>query len=194
MVQIEEIPPDQLSAYANIPISFVVSTYFKVELLDKGLGGILLTELSLEAPYVKDYDSTPDGGPLNWAVHFDVQNWGFFLAISDRVPIAGAAIAFNTNGVNLLEERNDLSVPWDIRVRPENRGRGIGKALFQSVANWSRNRGCNQMKIETQNINVPACRFYHQMGCNLGAIHRYAYTREPQISHEVMLNWFLELN
>jgi hypothetical protein len=49
------------------------------------------------------------------------------------------------------------------------------------------------MKIETQNINVPACRFYQRMGAQLGEIHRFGYAEVPSVAHEVMLNWYLEL-
>jgi len=31
----------------------------------------------------------------------------------------------------MLEDWQDLAVLWDIRVRPENRRRGIGKQLFR---------------------------------------------------------------
>jgi hypothetical protein len=44
--------------------------------------------------------------------------------------------------------------------------------------------------VETQTINVPACRFYSKMGCTLGAIDRYAYVDLP---NEIQLLWFKEL-
>jgi hypothetical protein len=46
------------------------------------------------------------------------------------------------------------------------------------------------MRIETQNINVPACRFYARRGYLLGAVHRYAY---PQLPDETQLLWYKEL-
>ena len=47
--------------------------------------------------------------------------------------------------------------------------------------------------IETQNINVNACRFYAKQGCKLGGINRYGYGDHPQVKHEVMLIWYLDL-
>lgn len=193
MIEIHEISPSQLDAYAKVPISFTVSSILQIELLQNGLGIILLKEEPFGNPYVKDYDNTPEGGPMDWSSHFEIKNWGFFLAKDNLNPIAGAAIAYNTNGINMLEERDDLSVLWDIRVRPENRGFGIGKALFKKACDWSVMRGCRQMKIETQNINTQACLFYRNMGCDLGAIHRFAYMRDPNIAHEIMLNWYIDL-
>jgi GNAT superfamily N-acetyltransferase len=83
-----------------------------------------------------------------------------------------------------------LAVLWDIRVQPERRGRGVGKALFYASVDWACRRGCRQLKVETQNVNVAACRFYASQGCELGAIHRYGYAGHPQVGHEAMLLWY----
>ena len=115
-----------------------------------------------------------------------------FLAREDDVPIGGATIAFRTPQVHMLGGRDDLAVLWDIRVHPDYRRSGVGTALFAEAAKWSRERDCKHLKIETQNINVPACRFYTQQGCCLGEINRFAYN-VPQVAHEVMLVWYLDL-
>jgi hypothetical protein len=44
--------------------------------------------------------------------------------------------------------------------------------------------------VETQNINVPACRFYAAQGCELRGIHPNTY---PELPHEVQLLWYLDL-
>jgi hypothetical protein len=36
-----------------------------------------------------------------------------------------------------------------------------------------------RLDIETQNINVPACRFYAKMGCSIRAIDRHGYAELP---------------
>jgi len=188
-ITIEEISPERLGEYANIPIAFMVRSIFQIELVDGGLGGMSMLEVPVEHPYIKEYDS--EESPEDWPKKFDIANWGFFLAKADQRPVGAAAMAFDTTGVFMLEGRRDLAVLWDIRVCPEYRGAGI--PLFRQAAKWSRERGCTQMKIETQNINVPACRFYQRMGARLGEIHRYGYVAVPAVSHEVMLNWYLDL-
>lgn len=107
--------------------------------------------------------------------------------------MGGTAVAYNTAGVNMLEGRQDLVVLWDIRVHPDGRGQGIGRALFQRAVTFARERSCSQLKVESQNVNVRACRFYAAQGCRLGAIHRYAYAGEPEVAGEVMLLWYLDL-
>jgi ribosomal protein S18 acetylase RimI-like enzyme len=77
-------------------------------------------------------------------------------------------------------------VLWDIRVVPERRGHGIGTALFRAAEAFAAARGCRELKVETQNVNVPACRFYQRHGCVLRTVNRFAY---PALPDEVQLIW-----
>lgn len=92
--------------------------------------------------------------------------------------------------VDLLERRIDLAVLWDIHVEPATRGVGVGRLLFQAAEEWARERHCTRLEVETQNVNVPACRFYLKMGCVLRSIDRFAY---PNLPAEVGLLWLKEL-
>jgi len=107
-----------------------------------------------------------------------------------RQPSRRATVAFDTPGLTMLEGRRDLSVLSDIRVAPNARGNGIGSALFEKVEAWARAHSCRQLKVETQNINVPACGFYARHGCELRAIHRAAY---PDLPEEIQLLWYKDL-
>ena len=89
-----------------------------------------------------------------------------------------------------MEGRRDLSVLWDIRVAPNARGKGIGSALFEKVEAWARAHSCRQLKVETQNINVPACGFYARHGCELRGVHHAAY---PDLPEEIQLLWYKDL-
>jgi GNAT superfamily N-acetyltransferase len=189
-INIVEIGPDRLGEYCLVSNRFEVRSWLRVELVKGGLGGVLLGEEPVEEHYVKDYDSSGEL-PSDWPKQFDVTKWGFFLAMDGNTTVGGATVAFDTAGVFMLETRRDLSVLWDIRVCPD--ARGVGIPLFRYAAEWSRKRGCRQMKVETQNINLPACRFYQRMGCQLGEIRRFGYAAIPAVAHEVMLCWYLEL-
>ena len=93
----------------------------------------------------------------------------------------------------MLEGRDDLACLWDLRVHPEWRGQGLGTKLFRTAALDARESGCMWLKVETQNNNVGANRFYHGQGCHLGQVHLHAYDHEPGRSGEVMLVWYLDL-
>ncbi len=183
---------ESLEAYSTVPISFQVKSRLSVDLLGAGLGGVALREVQVIPPYVRDYDETKGAGPMRWLQRFNTSNWVLFLACEGGVPVGGATVAFHTPEVRMLRGREDVSVLWDIRVRPADRRSGVGTAVFVEAAKWSRHRNCKHMKVETQNVNVPACRFYARQGCSLGEIDRFAYS-EPHLAHEVMLVWYLDL-
>lgn len=192
-VVIEEIGPDRLASYARVSIAFTVETVLEIDPAGGGLNGIGFREVGIRQPYVKDYDAYENKGPLGWPTKYDVRNWAFFLVMERDRPVAAATVAFDTEGVRMLAGRNDLAVLWDIRVAPDRRRNGIGRELFHETVRWSRRQGCRQLKIETQNVNVPACRFYAKQGCHLGSINRYAYAGHPEVAHEVQLIWYLTL-
>ena len=189
-MEITEEPIILAPELSLIPISFEVESVFDVTAPDGGLGGLILSERRLDIPYVKDYDATWGERPAQWAVRFDVSNWGLIGARREGVRVGGAVIAFDTEGVQMLEGRRDLAVLWDIRVSPETRGQRVGTALFLAAEAWAVRRGCKELKVETQNINVPACKFYARQGCVLGAINRFAYR---ELLDEAQLLWYKDL-
>ena len=178
LMQITEISPithDDLVRYARIPIVFEVTRIF--DNLDEGYQNFVEREVS---PYVKDYDALEH--PTGW-FRWDLSQWGMLLIEG----VAGAIIAFQTDEINMLEGRRDLAVLWDIRVHPTHRGKGLGRQLFVAVEQWARTKGCTELKIETQQVNVDACRFYHSLGCELRQVHRGVYEGLPG---EVQLLWY----
>ena len=52
----------------------------------------------------------------------------------------------------------------DLFVRPEDRGKGYGRALLIQLANIARNRGCGRMEWAVLDWNEPAIEFYHKLG------------------------------
>ena len=90
----------------------------------------------------------------------------------------------------MLEGADDLACLWDLRVLPEYRGRGVGRILFEAAVNWAKSRKCRLFKVETQNINVPACRFYVRRGCHLGGFNLHAY---PETMNEIALFWYRKI-
>ncbi len=187
-IQITEENSSNLIEYGETPIAFTVDR--KLTVKERGLGGIVLEEHIVDPPYTKDYDASSGEGPLTWADRFDLSNWVFLSAFSGDIRLGGAAVAWNTPGVFMLEGRRDLAVLWDIRIHPEHQGKCVGSRLFNAAETWAIGKGCKYLKIETQNINVPACLFYRKQGCVLGAINTFAY---PDLPDEICLLWYKNL-
>jgi ribosomal protein S18 acetylase RimI-like enzyme len=190
-LRIEEVSAGVLEEISTISIRYRVGSVLHVRLNDAGLTGVSLVERPLASPYEKDYDTFAGEGPLRWASRFDVGNWGLISAWSEGRRVGSAVIAWDTPEVWMLEGRTDLACLWDLRVAPERRGMGIGRSLFHQVEQWAAERDCQQLKVETQNTNVPACRFYVRQGCRLGGINLHAY---PELPNEVQLLWYKQLS
>jgi ribosomal protein S18 acetylase RimI-like enzyme len=181
---------DALGAYASIPIAYQI-----VEVLDPAspsdADGLLpYKSRMLDAPIVKDYDAQPGNHPLDWPARFDVRRWCFLAARSGEHRVGGAVIVARNPDVEMLEGRDDLALLWDLRVAPAARHHGVGTALLAAGEAWAQARGARVLKVETQNTNVPACRFYASHGFTLRAVCRGAY---PELPKEIQLLWYKEL-
>lgn len=190
MIEVALVRIVALADYASIPIAFTVDRVMDVSARVDGSRGFVLSERRLDVSSRKDYDAIDGEGPLQWARHFDLSSWAFLIARDGGRCVGGAAVAFNTPGIAMLEGRRDLAVLWDIRVLPEARRQGVGSALFERVEDWAQQHGCLQLKVETQNTNVCACRFYERQGCELRSISRTAY---PELPEEIQLLWYRDL-
>jgi GNAT superfamily N-acetyltransferase len=188
-IQVLERPASDLPGYATIPIAFQVESRLRVEILQGGLGGFRLVEEAV-TPCIKDYDAHPGEGPLHWQAQWDISTWGILAAFDGDTRVGGAVVARNTEGLCLLGGRHDLAALWDLRVHPDYRSQGVGSRLFEHAVQWAQEKNCRQLLVETQNVNVPACRFYARQGCVLGAINRYAY---GDALDEVQLLWYRDL-
>ena len=174
---VERRPVRDLEAYVQVPIAFEGRSRLDLDALREGR----FVEIPV-VPFRKDYDALSP--PADWPGRFDVRNWSLLLAAG-----GGAAVAWNAPGVDMLEGRDDLAVLWDLRVAPERRGQGVGRALVEAALDWAWEKGCVEMKVETQDVNVAACRFYAAMGFRLAEIAPNAY---PGLD-EAMLVWRLDL-
>ena len=184
----EDRPPDWV-AYGSVPIRFTTQTALEARPLTSG--GFDLVERPLAASLEKDYDAIAGEGPARWAARFDVSRWAVLVALVDGHRVGGAVLVADTEGVDMLEGRSDLAVLWDLRVHPEWRGRGVGTRLFHAAEEWARRRRKSELKVETQNINPAACRFYERKGCELRSVDHEAY---PGLPGEVQFLWYKRLH
>lgn len=187
-MHIVNAPMTRLVDLAGISIAFAVRSVLEIE--PDLRGGFRLSEREVEAPYEKDYDAIGGNRPEDWLARFDTRAWGLLLAEEEAEVIGACLLAWNTPGVDMLEGRSDLAVLWDLRVQPMWRGKGVGTALFQAALAWAKERGARELKVETQNNNVPAVRFYLRMGCKLKSVIPAAY---PEFPAESMLLFYVRL-
>jgi GNAT superfamily N-acetyltransferase len=69
--------------------------------------------------------------------------------------------------------------------------KGVGSALLRTAEIRAISKGCRQLKVEAQNIHLPACRFYEGHGFVLRTVDRFAY---PELPGEIQLLWYKSLS
>lgn len=174
-----------LLEYAQVSCTFTIAKTYIVREINGGLCGLFLDEAAVSPTWEKDYDTFES--PSSWATTWNLAKWGMISVFAEGERVGGCIVAYDTEGVEMLEGRSDLTALWDIRVAPAHRRLGIASSLFKHAVAWSRQRNCLAMKIETQNNNVAACRFYQAQGCILKTINRFAYSELPD---ETQLIWY----
>lgn len=190
LVEIREQPPKFLAQYVRVPMSFEVTSRFEIEVTDEGRRTLSAHPRPVKPTWIKNYDAMPHAHPSTWPHRFDLTNWGFLSAHIGDDLVGGVAIAHASPGVEMLNGRDDLAVLWDLRVAAKWRRRGVARALLTATDQWALDRGCREIKVETQNINVPACRLYSSHGFSLSSVDEYAY---PELPGEIQLGWSKDL-
>lgn len=108
-----------------------------------------IIEAKLDIPFQKIYQ-------FDW-VKNDVEASDYSVAAEIEGLIVGfAAVKY--------EEWNKRAVVTGIYVAPESKGKGVGRALIDSVLNYAKTTPARCLWLETQNINYPAIQFYIKLG------------------------------
>ena len=82
------------------------------------------------------------------------------LAFEKETPV-GFAVFFHNFSTWLGQPGLYLE---DLFVRPEQRGKGYGRALLVHLAKIAHERGCGRMEWAVLNWNEPAVQFYKKLG------------------------------
>jgi ribosomal protein S18 acetylase RimI-like enzyme len=93
--------------------------------------------------------------------------------------------------IRMVKWWNAYAYVDDIAVEPRFRKHGVGRALLERGIEWARTKGFPGVMLETQDINVPACRLYQRCGFELGGFDRNLYKALNPSTDEIALYWYL---
>ncbi len=85
---------------------------------------------------------------------------------------------------------NNYAHVQDIVVDINFRRLGVGRALIDQAKKWALEKQLPGIMLETQNNNVPACRFYEANGFKLGGFDNNLYKGLKDDTDEVALYWY----
>jgi len=181
-----EEPPTRLAEYAQVPMGFTVAERIDDQALAPLRDAASVQAVAVSPPYCKDYDSYPGGHPSEWPRQFDLSRWTILAAYDGARRVGGVVIIVDDPQIDLLRDCPAGALLWDLRVAPEARRQGVGSALVEAAERRAREGGARSLRVETQDVNVPACRFYHAKGFRVERATPGAYAELPS---EVQLIW-----
>ena len=82
---------------------------------------------------------------------------------------------------------------WELLVKKEHRGKGIGTQLMKHAIKLTKEKGARMLVLETQSCNVKAIQFYLKHGFQLIGFDTAAYSNEDIDKGEVRLELGLKL-
>ena len=183
-IAISEDNPHALREYASISIAYVAAEVLTIDPSGTPAAWSDMSPRAVPMPFRKDYDAEPGNDPLAWPTRLDLSRLILLGAHASGVRVGGAAVLTDTSVLDMTGPCQGVAVLWDLRVAPDFRRQHIGSTLLAAAEGLARARDARILQVETQNTNVPACRFYARHGYDLFAANRNAY---PSLLAEVQL-------
>ena len=108
-----------------------------------------------------------------------------FAAIYNGEPVGWIELSY--------EKWNNRMRIWELLIKKEYRGKGIGTQLMQHAIKLAKERGARMLVLETQSCNVKAIQFYLKHGYELIGFDTTAYSNQDIEQSEVRLELGLKL-
>ncbi|MFW9914028.1 MAG: GNAT family N-acetyltransferase [Candidatus Thorarchaeota archaeon] len=176
LLNIEQISSENLNDFYRIDNSFKVSSVIELSMVQ---GEIQYEVKEVAESWEKKYDEIRDFDP---ASVIDSETAVIFLAyIEDE--IAGKIV--------LKKHWNNFAHIEDIAVDRSFRRQGIGKQLLHRAIRWAREKNFPGISLETQDVNVGACRLYESCGFHIGGFDKSLYKAIDKSKDEVAIYWYL---
>ena len=137
------------------------------------------TEELFETPFEKLYPNDE----IEYSNYIGNPDRIIYMAYIDNQCVGQIRLRRNWNNYCYIE---------DIAVGRQYRGMGIGKNLINAAILWAKNGEMPGLMLETQDINLAACRFYHRCGFELGAVDIMLY-RNCLNSDEKAMFWYKQV-
>jgi streptothricin acetyltransferase len=129
-------------------------------------------------PYTKQYRAEE----FDSKFYMDHPHRAIFFAYLEEELAGEIRLRKNWNGYGYIDS---------IVVDSKYRNQGIGRALIQQAMEWAKTKGFPGLMLETQDNNVPACRFYESCGFALRGFDTHLYKAGDSSADEIALYWYL---
>ena len=146
-------------------------------------------------PYIEDGEFHYDVGEISnsYTKSYANDELDYATYIDNPEKIVYLAYVGNELAGQIILRRNWNKYAYieDIRVRSRYRRTGIGTKLIEAAFEWAKKGHMPGIMLETQDNNVPACKFYESCGFKLGGFDGYLYKGINPRTDESALYWYI---
>ena len=104
--------------------------------------------------------------------------------------IDGKIVGFATVKYEQWNKRANLT---GIFVASDYKGKGIGRALIDTIIDHLKSTSARTLWVETQNVNYPAIQFYIKLGFGFGGFDNTLYNPDEIASNEIAFYFYKNL-
>jgi ribosomal protein S18 acetylase RimI-like enzyme len=171
---IREIDEGSLQDANKCDAAFTVDSKLALHMKD----GVIRYSVVSVAPYRKQYI-------------FEAKEYSTYISNPDKIVYFAYADGQLAGQITLSKHWNAYAWIDDFAVDARFRRRGVGRALMQKAVDWAKEKNLPGIMLETQDVNVPACRFYENFGFKLRGFDTHLYKGLTPDTDEIALYWYL---
>jgi ribosomal protein S18 acetylase RimI-like enzyme len=175
MIEIKPLREFDSARFQELGAGYTSSAYYQVSKVEND------TQITISL-HLQEFES-----PYNKRWQYDRQNEVRYRRVIDQGLSLGLFDDKRMIGIAIAEKQawNRTLWVWEFHIDSNYHQRGLGRQLMSQLEEIGRKSGCRVMVCETQNTNVPAIRFYHKVGFEVGGIDLSYYTNKDVTDFEV---------
>ncbi|OKP88163.1 streptothricin acetyltransferase [Paenibacillus helianthi] len=179
-ISIREMAVEEQGCLADIDDSFIVDSVLVLSFSGNQFNYTVKDIPSYEKSYTAEVSEEADAADGSTElIHPDQVT---YLAFAENQIVGRIVLKKNWNHYALIEM---------IQVDKAFRRHGVGRQLMEQARHWALEQELPGIMLETQSINVSACRFYESIGFVIGGFDKYVYRGIPKACEEVAVYWYL---
>ena len=136
------------------------------------------SECLYENPYEKVYPA-------------DEEKWEDYIGNPDKTMFFYYEDNECAGQIRLRKYWNNYCYIEDIAISQNHRKNGIGTKLIEKAVEWAKSKNLLGLMLETQDVNLLACRFYNKLGFKIGGVDTMLYTNFDNADEKAVF-WYMQ--
>ena len=130
--------------------------------------------------------------PYEYKYPIDKEDYSEYINNKDKIIYLFYDIHSCVGQIILKKYWNENAYVNDICVAKSYRNKGIGFQLMDKAVEWTKMKNLKGIMLETQDVNIAACKFYKKYGFILGGVDTMLYSHF-KIAEQKAMFWYYKM-